>query len=72
MKTLKLTFALIFTAVGLIVLVAFTAKLRAASCEDLCKAQKDTCMKGCSPANAKACVDSCLKGWEGCRKRCGQ
>ena len=45
-------------------------------CEDICFAQQNTCMKGCSSIkdtdNQNSCVRGCLRGGTACANRCRQ
>ena len=42
----------------------------AADCLSQCESQHQTCLRGCTSSNAKACVDSCFRGSSACRSRC--
>ena len=48
----------------------------AGGCEDICFAQQNTCMEGCSYINdtdkQNSCVRGCLRGGTACAKRCRQ
>lgn len=47
----------------------------AATCQELCSAQYDTCMSGCrnisDADSAASCVRGCMRGYESCKGRCG-
>jgi len=48
----------------------------AQSCEDVCFAQQNTCMRGCraisDTARQNSCVRGCLRGGTACARRCRQ
>jgi len=62
-KTLKLACGSVLVA------GALTATLMAATCLEVCDATFDTCKKGCTTGD---CIVGCARGYEACKKRCGQ
>ncbi len=68
---MRLTFVkLALTSLLLLAPLAATPAL--ADCESQCKATFDTCTTGCTSDNAKVCVDSCWRGYHGCKNRCSR
>lgn len=56
---------------GLLLLaVLFVPSSATADCLGQCESMHQTCLRGCTPANAKQCVDSCFRGTSACRSRC--
>ncbi len=53
-----------------LLLLSFAPTPAAADCLGQCESQHQTCLRGCTQANAKACVDSCFRGSSACRGRC--
>ena len=55
---------------GILLAASFGAAPVAADCLGQCESQHQTCLRGCTGANAKECVDSCFRGSSACRSRC--
>lgn len=58
------------TAITAFLLFAFGSLPASADCLGQCESQHQTCLRGCTSSNAKACVDSCFRGSSACRSRC--
>jgi hypothetical protein len=71
MKKIGLT-VLCLAVVSLSLLPAGVAS---ATCLDNCSTQYDTCLNGCrsitDTSKADSCVRGCMRGYEGCKARCG-
>lgn len=61
---------LIFGVAMLLMSLALGPSPVVADCLGQCEAQHQTCLRGCTSANAKQCVDSCFRGSSACRSRC--
>ncbi len=55
---------------AVLLLLALNSQPAWADCLGQCESQHQTCLRGCTSANAKACIDSCFRGSSACRSRC--
>jgi hypothetical protein len=67
MKIYKLASLIVVIAAVIVLSVALSMKLKAATCAEVCESTYHTCMVNCPNPT---CVERCRTGRDACLKRC--